>query len=133
MLIGVVVGFTILYCTNLFNAFFQGEFLESLLKVIEIAGFCIWVFSMFRIGQIKLLIRKNPDLKAALKNEWILHNLQKARSIAFFFIFFSLIISGVLCMHSPISPLFLIKLCILIGILAVLISFIFFNRERKDG
>ena len=130
MLIGATVGLTIMFSTVVFYDFLQGTFVQNIMKVIGIIGLCIFLYSMIRIQLIKQLIRKNPDLKAALKNEWILHNLQKARAIAFFFVFISLIISCFLVIHTAIPALLLMEICLLIGVLAVQISFAFFNREQ---
>lgn len=130
MLIGVALGITFFFSSNIFEEYFQGAIMEGVLTFIEIAGSCILLFCVLRLVHIKLLIRKNPALKAALKNEWILNNLQKARAQAFFFVFFSLIMSYFINLHSSVPALLLMKICILVAILSVLISFVFFNREQ---
>lgn len=111
--------------------------LTDLMKVTEVPVYINWIrllgWFIFIVGTVRFLKLKRElnwdnKMKQALEDELHLHNRGKAFQIGYFVVIGLTILFFFLSIYTPIPALMITKLTLYFGLLAVLISKLFYNR-----
>jgi hypothetical protein len=130
LLIGAAISWSIYEGIFIFKHMFESATIQNILKIIALVAFAVFLFTLARIVQIKRLMKKNPELKNALENEWVIQNRKKGYTIGFWTMLISLVIGLYVVLLTKISPELIIELVLFIGVLSLMISFIILNKRE---
>jgi hypothetical protein len=129
LLIGIAIGWTIYFGIFIFDDFIKNSIVLGILNIAGIIGMVIFLFALIRMIRINRIIRKDPELRKALNNEWIILNRHKSRSVGFW-VFLGTVLTGLyLVEFTGISPTLVLEVILLVGLLSNIISFILFCKR----
>jgi hypothetical protein len=103
---------------------------HNTLRIIALASFAIFLYTLARIIRIKRIMKKNPELKNALENELVIQNRKKAYTIGFWTFLISLFIGLFIVSMTKISAELVIESILFVGVLSLVVSFIFLSKRE---
>jgi hypothetical protein len=103
---------------------------KSTLKIISLIAFASFLYALIRIMRIKRIMKKNPELKNALENEWVIQNRRKAYTNGFWVMLISGVVGLYLLQITSISSILILELILCFGVLALIITFIILNKRE---
>lgn len=129
LLTGIAIGWTIYFGIFIFNDFIKNPVVLEILNIASIIGMIIFLYCLIRMTRINRIIIKNPELRKALNNEWIILNRHKARSVGFW-VFLGSVLTGLyLVEFTNISATLIMGVVLMFGLLSNIISLIGFNKQ----
>jgi hypothetical protein len=130
LLIGAAISWSIFEGYFISRNLIGNPTVKNILKIIGLLAFVFFFYTLVRIIRIKRIMKKNPDLKNALENEWVIQNRKKAYTIGFWVMLISLVIGLYLVLLTHISAALIIEIIMYIGVLALMITFIVLNKRE---
>jgi 4-hydroxybenzoate polyprenyltransferase len=129
LLIGAAIGWGIYYGIFIFRDQISNEMIKGTLGLIGLVAFVFFLYSLFRILRIKRIMKRNPELKSALENEWVIQTRKKAYAIGYWVMMISVMTGLNLVLFTNISPKMILELILFVGVLSLMITFIVLNKR----
>lgn len=123
------IGFGTWFASIILNNFMDNPILNVFASLLAILGTPIYAINQIKLMKLDRRIRWNNKLKEALNNELYLLNSYKSSRVACFVSMGTTAILLVIANFTQISALLVTELILYFGIMAALISGLYYNRD----
>ena len=123
------IGWAIYFGTYIVTDLLKLPEPHNLLSWIRILGWLVLIVSTIRFLKLKRELNWDYKMKYALEGELHLYNLRRSFQIGFYVVMGITVVFFGLSLYFTIPVLLVTKVIIYFGVLAVLISKMFFNRD----
>lgn len=123
------IGWAIWFATIIGNNIEKGHILITIAYWVGLLGSTIFVINLVKFLKLKRELKWNAKLNEALNNELHVFNLHKSFQVGYWTV---IIITGmlmVIAIFTNLSGLLVSELILYFGVLSVLISGLYYNRD----
>lgn len=123
------IGFGLWFASIILNNFMDNHILNVFAALLAILGTPIYAINQIKLMKLERRLKWNNELKGALNNELYILNGYKSHRVS---LMASMVTTAVLLVIShffEISALLVTELILYFGIMAALISILYYNRE----
>ena len=123
------IGWAIWFATIIGNNFEKGHFLITVAYWVGVLGSIIFVINLIKYLKLKRILIWNAKLNEALNNELHVFNLHKSFQLGYWTVIITTCILMFISNFTSISGLLVSEIILYLGVLSVLISGLYYNRD----